>query len=471
MTDPLSPGRLLGERYLLGNVVAHGGMAQVWVADDTILARRVAIKVLHDNLVADDAVRERFRREALAAARVVHPNIVSIFDTGEDAGTVYIVMEYVDGETLRRLIDTEGRLRVDRTLAITSQIADALEFAHSRGLVHRDVKPANVLLDEHARVKVADFGIAKAIGADGDLTRTGTIVGTARYLAPEQVTGGLTDARTDVYALALVVYEMLTGAPAFGGDTDLGSAISRLTTDPPSLRSRRPELDASLVRAVERGLEREPDERWGTVAQFRDALTGTRTPKSGNSPPQTPVEGSRRRVAWRAVAALVAGLAILVTTFVLWRSDRSPAPIEPIAIVGATDFDPPPGDGTERGETAGGAIDGDPTTGWTTETYATPDLGGRKAGVGLRLDLAEPSDVGSVVVDTDAEGWSADIFVADAPGATLETWGPVQASGTDLGTTARFDLASSASGAAVLVWITHLPDGGRLVVNGVQVGR
>ena len=209
-----SPGRVLGGRYQLVEPLARGGMATVWVADDPVLSRRVAVKILRADLAADDGTRARFRHEAIAAARLSHPNIVATYDTGDDDGIAYIVMELVDGPTLRHLIDEQRRRCPSRdVIRIGKQVADALDAAHRAGLVHRDVKPANVLVPPDGPVKVTDFGIAKAAGGD-DLTRTGTVMGTARYLAPEQVNGRPTDARTDVYALGLLIYEMLVRPPA-----------------------------------------------------------------------------------------------------------------------------------------------------------------------------------------------------------------------------------------------------------------
>ena len=186
----------------------------------------------------------------------MHPNIVATYDTGDDDGTAYIVMELVNGPTLRRIIDDVGGLPVRDVIRIGEQVADALDAAHRAGLVHRDVKPANVLVPDGGPVKVTDFGIAKAIGTD-DLTRTGTVMGTARYLAPEQVNGHATDARTDVYGLGLLMFEMLCGHPPFGGDTEIATAMARLTTSAPSVRTDRPDAPAQLDDIVHRCLARQ----------------------------------------------------------------------------------------------------------------------------------------------------------------------------------------------------------------------
>ncbi|MEZ5177419.1 MAG: protein kinase [Acidimicrobiales bacterium] len=204
-------GRVLAGRYRLNAPIASGGMAQVWEATDDVLARRVAVKVLHPHLARDESFVRRFRAEAIAAARLAHPSIVSVYDTLADDGVNAIVMELVTGTTMRADLDQHGPLALNAVLAIGTQVADALAAAHAAGLVHRDVKPANILLSADGRVLVADFGIAKA--AEGaDLTSDGGMVGTAKYLAPEQIEGGRIDGRTDLYALGVVLYEALTGA-------------------------------------------------------------------------------------------------------------------------------------------------------------------------------------------------------------------------------------------------------------------
>ena len=202
-------------------------MATVWLAHDELLARRVAVKALHPDLAGDEKLRARFRQEAIAAAGLTHPNIVATYDTGEDDGIAFIVMELVEGESLRQVLDRKGALDIGTAVNIARQVSAALEAAHRNGIVHRDVKPANVLVPRDGPVKVTDFGIAKATGS-ADFTRTGTVVGTARYLSPEQVQGVPTDPRTDVYALGLVLYEMIAGRPAYQGDSEMATAVARL---------------------------------------------------------------------------------------------------------------------------------------------------------------------------------------------------------------------------------------------------
>jgi len=232
-------------------------MAAVWEAEDKVLTRRVAIKVLHPHLAGDDGFRTRFRREAVAAAKLAHPHIVTTYDTGRDAEVAYIVMELVEGTTLARLLKSSGPLPVTKAIDVAVQVADALACAHAHGVVHRDVKPANILLREDGHVKVADFGIAKA-GAGNDLTRTGVVMGTAKYLSPEQVSGSPAEAGSDIYALGIVLYEMLCGAAPFVGDTELSTAVARLTAAPGSLRDRREDVPRSLEAVVLRSLARDP---------------------------------------------------------------------------------------------------------------------------------------------------------------------------------------------------------------------
>ncbi|HEX2578523.1 MAG TPA: protein kinase, partial [Aquihabitans sp.] len=277
-TSPGSPadgltGRVLGGRYRLNHPIASGGMAEVWEATDQVLARRVAVKILHPHLARDESFVRRFRGEAIAAARLAHPSIVSVYDTLAEDGINAIVMELVNGTTMRADLDQHGPLQLAAVLAIGTQVADALGAAHASGLVHRDVKPANILLSSDGRVLVADFGIAKAAEA-ADLTSDGSMVGTAKYLAPEQVEGGPVDGRTDLYALGVVLYEALTGQPPFTADTDTGTALARLHRDPTPPRQLRPEIPPSVEQVVTRAMARRPDDRFRDAAEMRRALLG-----------------------------------------------------------------------------------------------------------------------------------------------------------------------------------------------------
>src|SRR5689334_10851500 len=234
-------------------------MADVYLAEDQELGRRVAIKILNSRHGNDDQFIERFRREAKNAAALNHPNIVSIYDRGEAEDTYYIAMEFLDGRTLKELIVSRGPAPVNVSIEYARQILSALRFAHRHGIVHRDIKPHNVLVDGEGRVKVTDFGIARA-GAS-QMTEAGSIVGTAQYLSPEQARGSNVDQRSDLYSLGVVLYELLTGTVPFNGDTPVEIAMKHLsqTAEPPS--EKRPELPRDLDYVVMRALAKDPDER------------------------------------------------------------------------------------------------------------------------------------------------------------------------------------------------------------------
>ncbi|HEY2998550.1 MAG TPA: protein kinase, partial [Acidimicrobiales bacterium] len=230
----VTAGALLGGRYRLDEMLASGGMAQVWLGTDEVLRRAIAVKILHHHLAADETFVTRFRHEAIAVARLSHPSIVNVYDTCSDGGVEAIVMELVRGQTLRHRLD-EGAVDPWVAANIAAQVAGALSVAHAAGLVHRDIKPANILLSQDGRVKVGDFGIAKA-AESADLTQEGSFLGTAKYLAPEQVEAKHIDGRTDLYSLGVVLYEMLCGRVPFEGDSSSATALARLHGDPPRPR-------------------------------------------------------------------------------------------------------------------------------------------------------------------------------------------------------------------------------------------
>ncbi|MDP8938268.1 MAG: protein kinase, partial [Actinomycetota bacterium] len=278
LSRAIHAGRTLGGRYTLRRLIDKGGMAEVWEGEDSVLGRAVAIKVLYPHLAHDASFSERFRLEAIAAARLAHPNVVATYDTGIDDGLAFIVMELVDGHTLREEL-ADGPLSPTLARGIAAQVADALDYAHGAGIVHRDIKPANILLCPDGRAKVADFGIAKAALGDGeparDLTGTGAIIGTAKYLSPEQVDGRMLDGRSDVYALGVVLYEMLCGRPPFTGDTDMAIGIQHLSARPASPRSIRPGIPLTLEAVAMRALEKSPADRYQSASAMHAALVGT----------------------------------------------------------------------------------------------------------------------------------------------------------------------------------------------------
>ena len=231
--EPTQTPRVLSGRYELSHLVARGGMAEVYRAHDRLLDRPVALKVLFPELSVDRAFVERFRREAQAAANLSHPNIVPVFDWGEDGGTYFIVMEFIDGRALSSILRTAGPMHPDRAAEIAADVAIALAYAHRHGVIHRDVKPGNVLITEDGTVKVTDFGIARAINTEESLTQTGAVMGTATYFSPEQAEGMGVDARSDIYSLGVVLFEMVTGRPPFMGDTPVAVASKHVRENPP----------------------------------------------------------------------------------------------------------------------------------------------------------------------------------------------------------------------------------------------
>ena len=229
-------GILLDNRYRIVDKIGVGGMADVYLGEDTLLGRQVAIKVLHANFANDDEFVTRFKREAQAAGKLNHPNIVNMYDVGFDQNLHYIVMEYVDGETLKKYITRHGRLSIDEAVKFTIAIAEGLEHAHTMGIVHCDIKPHNVIITNTGRVKVTDFGIARAINATNTVMYTNSILGSAHYLSPEQASGKPVDGNTDIYSLGVVLYEMLTGRVPFEGETPIAVALKhvREKVEPPT---------------------------------------------------------------------------------------------------------------------------------------------------------------------------------------------------------------------------------------------
>jgi len=347
-------GRILDGRYRLGSLLGVGGMARVYLATDRVLERQVAVKVLSPPYAQDPVFVERFRREARSAARLSHPNIVAVFDSGTDAGRHYLVMEYVAGQSLAQLLASQGRLAPRQAAELGVEVCAALAAAHAQGLVHRDVKPANVLVGDDGRVKVTDFGIVKA-AATATLTGTGTVLSTAAYLSPEEAQGGSVDARSDLYSLGCVLYELLCGSPPFGSGVDgppVAIATRHLHQPPEPPSAHNPQVDARLDAVVLTALAKDPAQRYQSAIELRDALgrvlagdavaaaTGrpaqaaVPTEPIGGLPARTgvlpaasgvAVQGSSRRPAWVRWALAVAGLAlgIVLVAAVLWPEGGS----------------------------------------------------------------------------------------------------------------------------------------------------
>nr|MDQ6914677.1 protein kinase [Actinomycetota bacterium] len=313
----LEAGTVVDGRYSILSRLGSGGMADVYCAQDLQLGRKVALKLLYRRFAEDEQFVERFKREASAAAGLQHPNVVGVYDRGEFDGTYYIAMEYLEGRSLKQIVQDEGPLAPERAIELVVQILRAARFAHQRGVIHRDLKPHNVIVDEEGRVKVTDFGIARA-GAS-DMTETGSIMGTAQYLSPEQAQGHAVSAQSDLYAIGIVLYELLTGRVPFDGDSPVTIALKQVSElpVPPSAYNAAipPELDALVLRA----LEKDPARRFTDAEEMSGAL-----------------EELRARL-----VAIPAGQSTAAFGAVGGPPDE---PTGPTALAGAV-VPPPPGDG------------------------------------------------------------------------------------------------------------------------------
>ena len=270
--EPTQTPRVFSERYELNHLIARGGMAEVYRARDRLLDRPVALKVLFPELSVDRSFVERFRREAQAAANLSHPNIVPVFDWGEDTGTYFIVMEFVDGRPLSSILKTSGPLSAERTADVGAHVAAALGYAHKHGVIHRDVKPGNVLITDEGQVKVTDFGIARAINTEESLTQTGAVMGTATYFSPEQAEGIGVDARSDIYSLGVVMFEMVTGRPPFLGDTPVAVASKHVREHPPAPRELNPAIPPTFEAIILKSMAKDPAHRYATAEELRADL-------------------------------------------------------------------------------------------------------------------------------------------------------------------------------------------------------
>jgi serine/threonine-protein kinase len=361
MTQP----RLVGGRYELGELIGYGGMAEVHRGRDVRLGRDVAIKVLRADLARDPSFLNRFRREAQSAAGLNHPSIVSVYDTGEDVagdGTAqpYIVMEFVEGRTLRDILKAEGRLPARRAMEIIADVSAALDFSHRAGLVHRDVKPANVMITQAGAVKVMDFGIARALADNSStVTQTANVIGTAQYLSPEQARGENVDARSDVYSTGCLLYELITGVPPFQGDSPVAVAYQHVRENPAMPSSRVPGLPRALDSIVMKALAKNPQNRYQSAGEMRSDLQralanqpvsaesvmtdAERTQFIARTPPPPVVLATRdgddadhdreRRNAIIWVAIVVALLLVVgIGAFVIWRMGSNGSDTKKIAV-------------------------------------------------------------------------------------------------------------------------------------------
>jgi len=468
---------VLAGRYELVELVGTGGMSSVYKAHDRLLERNVALKVLHPHYGDDEEYVERFRREARAVAQMSHPNIVTVIDRGEDDGQQYIVFEYVDGENLKQLVERSGPLPARRVVELGIEMGDALAFAHEHGLVHRDVKPQNVLLTPDGEAKVTDFGIARSLDVEQGVTQTGTVLGTSNYLSPEQASGKPVTPATDVYSLGVVLYELLTGEVPFPGENFVAVAMKHINEPPPDLAEKRPDIPLRLVAAVQRALEKDPERRFGSMDQFVWELRQCLAEMGSSDSDRTfiapsavvkqsrphPVRAGRPRWPLYAVVLLVAAGAIVAGVLGLGGSNDKTArgggaTTKPIALHGVGAFDPQGGDG-EHDDVAYRATDGDAATYWDTEHYNTFT----KNGVGVVVDARRAVAVRRVTVTSDTPGFTASILAGSNPNGPFV----VDSGSQTVARSATFSLRGL-SRRYYVVWITNLGPNVSVHVNEVR---
>jgi serine/threonine protein kinase len=472
-------GEVLAQRYELEELVGTGGMSSVFRAHDRLLDRKVALKVLHQQYAADEEYLERFRREARSVAALSHPNIVTVIDRGDHEGRQFIVFEYIEGENLKRLIERRGPAPVATALELAMQIARGLSFAHQQGLVHRDVKPQNVLLNGDGQAKVTDFGIARSLDVQHGMTQTGTVLGTSDYIAPEQAQGQRVDEHTDVYSLGVVLYELLTTEVPFPGENFVAVAMRHINEPPPPIRDKRPDVPPRVEAAVQKAMAKRPEDRFPTMVEFcheleaclaelQSAGTQIARPVSERKPAR-----DRRSSAWPVVAALlVLAAAGIVAGYLVLHGTGSgshapPAPVGSGAAVrleGVTAYDPF-GTGGEHNADAPLATDGDTGTAWRTESYHASFAAIGKQGVGLVLDAGKPVELHELGFSTATPGFTAEIRAGDS------AQGPFDSIVAPAKTASDRTLYSIASGAHryYLIWITALPKHYNLVrINEVR---
>jgi serine/threonine-protein kinase len=471
----------LNGRYRIEAEIGSGGMATVYLAFDQTLERQVAIKVLNREISDDASALERFRREARTVARLSHPHVVMVIDAGEDnEGRPYIVFEHVKGETLKDRIRRVGALPISEAVAYAIEIGRALEVAHEHQLVHRDVKPQNVLIDEEGRAKVTDFGIARSLDiAMRPLTAAGRVVGTTDYVSPEQALGHEVSGQSDVYSLGIVLYEMLTGDVPFTGDTSVTVAMKHVRDGLPDVQKRRPEISAALAAVVERATAKDIQNRYADVSEMvrelEEVLTyeASRAGHTGGEatailsalPGGHADHASRRRRILRLGVTVFVLLAVAVVAGIAIETARNnkgssgvATDLSPIRLGDshATDYDPPPGDGHENPDQVTSALDGNPVTSWETENYDSPELGNIKDGVGLYLDAGRPVVARALRIVTPREGWQLDLYVENRVPATVSDWTRVGGGSMD-GGRKTFNLDTGGQRFRYfLVWITRL---------------
>jgi hypothetical protein len=500
-------GTVIGGRYRLEAEIGRGGMSTVYRAFDTVLERPVAIKLMHREIAADADQLERFRREARSVAQLNHPHVVTVIDAGEelspdghrpgeaDVGTPYIVLEYVDGETLKDVIRREGPLAIPQAIAYAIEIARALGAAHERQIVHRDVKPHNILISEEGGAKITDFGIARTLTEEG-LTMAGRVLGTTDYVSPEQALGQPVTGQSDLYSLGIVLFEMLTGSVPFHGNSPVAVAMKHVREEVPDVLLLRPELSAATAAVVDRAVSKDLQRRYpdaATMVADLEEVLALEASRSGQSTGEvtsvlrTLPGSARRRLPWRMrhparwavsfvlVVAIVA-IALIIAAGWAHRGAGGPPDIDAhagleavqLGQAAAHDYNPF-GTGPENRDLIGNVVDGDPNTTWSTEQYYDGTLrkpGG--VGLGIYLDAAPGVLAKALEVQTSTPGFSAQVYVSDHVDLELAYGNstPLQARGWRGPVGASSDVRSGEHIALslhgqpyryYLVWLTTLP--------------
>jgi serine/threonine-protein kinase len=480
-------GTLLCERFRLEEKIGSGGMSTVYRAFDETLERWVAIKILHADMSEDESQLERFRREARSAARLSHPHVVTVIDAGEDDGRPFIVFEYVEGETLKGRIRRLGRLPVAEAIAYAIEMGRALTAAHAERIVHRDVKPQNVLIDIEGRAKVTDFGIARSLELDG-LTAAGRVLGTTDYVAPEQAIGDGATEQSDIYSLGICLWEMLTGDVPFKAENQVGVAMKHVREPLPDVQHLRPEVSSVLASIVDRATRKELKNRYTTVdemvhdleqalaieaargGQLSDEATTVLRALPGDTAGWLPlrIRRPRRLLAIVALALAAAGVAVALlasrTHTGTTTGDAAPPQVQPGLVkaefTGVKDYDPYGDNKVESPGTVRFAIDQNRTTQWRTEHY---NSGLGKPGVGLWVQTGQPVIGKQLDLITPLTGWQGLIYAVNGNvPADINGWKRVSGTfTTKIENSIPLDTAGQAFD-HYLVWITKL--------NGQQAG-
>ena len=491
-------GTTLSGRYRLEARIGAGGMSTVYRALDETLQRQVAIKLLNREVASDSDQLERFRREARAVAQLSHPHIVGVIDAGEDESRPYIVFEYIEGETLKDRIRRVGRLPIPEAVAYAIEIERALGAAHARHIVHRDVKPQNVLIDEEGSAKVTDFGIARTLEEEG-LTADGRVLGTTDYVSPEQALGQHVTGQSDLYSLGVVLYEMLTGEVPFKGENQVAVAMKHVREILPDVQSKRPEVSAALAAVVDTATAKRREDRYADdvelIADLEDVLA-IETARAGSATGEVttvlrtlPSDAQRRvpfRVRHRIAAAVLAGVVVAaIAAAAVWLATRthhgaSPLPASPpkptlvqvhLCQTCAYGYNPL-GEPKDENPNAGLAIDGDVNTAWLTQDYYSGQL--QKAGVGLYVD-ADPGTIAhEIVIYTKTPGWNAQIY-GENGAPNMDAWDPgpnswvLVGSANDVTKKQQIALSTTTRYRYYLVWITSLGPHQQIAINEIAL--